>query len=316
MSTVPDYDAISCDRQLAIKHFTSSAIDGVHYHYGEVPCEVLDCVRGSVTSPDDVKVEVPFEPKPLPTLSFRQTGLPISPEGLGSAQVRFHDGTMGTITVAPELLQDFIDTELPDSAPALAAVADVERIPLLQMDESWIIDTGCGSDLISASIGNAFKAYLAKAPMKTFHTANTTVRANKCLPGTLMDAVGNMTLTIDPYILRDAPSVISVGKQVKRGFSFIWLHNKAPCLITPDLCVIPLDVHGEIPYLREGGLHTVTRDYDALVDLCGLRTSPGSICIVSQDEPCVPAAECTRIDTDKMKVLLTLARLLKTIILT
>ncbi len=38
VSTVPDYDAISFDRHLAITPFTPSAIVCVHYHYGEVPC--------------------------------------------------------------------------------------------------------------------------------------------------------------------------------------------------------------------------------------------------------------------------------------
>ena len=41
----------------------------------------------------------------------------------------------------------------------------------------------------------------------------------------------------------------------KGGFSYLWLSGKTPCLVTPDLKIIPLDVIGDNPYLKEDGLN-------------------------------------------------------------
>jgi hypothetical protein len=265
-----DYDANPMNLDQAIAHFTTPGNLVVHYHFGNVPDQVLNFKEIAV---------IPTGKGPSPRAVPRAT------------EVRFHDGTVGAISMLPNMLPEInLEDDIPETSHALAAIADCDRIPLFQIDDSWIVDTGCGSDLVRAAIGVAFKAYLAKAPAKRFHTANAPISAHKCIPGSLMNDIGEVVLTVDPYILKDTPSVLSVGKQIKQQYSFIWLYDKVPCLITPSLVIIPLDVHGDIPYLREGGLHTETRDHDALADLCGVRTSSGFICVGSQDEPCAPGA--------------------------
>ena len=69
----------------------------------------------------------------------------------------------------------------------------------------------------------------------------------------------------------NSPAVLSVGLRVQqKGFSFIWLMGKVPCLVTPDLEILPLDVVNGVPYLYEHGLHTTLRDPSDIAAACGV----------------------------------------------
>ena len=55
---------------------------------------------------------------------------------------------------------------------------------------------------------------------------------------------------IEPYILTDTPSVISVGdRAMNKGYSFVWIAGRNPYWITPAGKVITLEVLRDIPSL-------------------------------------------------------------------
>ena len=58
---------------------------------------------------------------------------------------------------------------------------------------------------------------------------------------------------INPYVLGDAPSVLSVGKRcMKQRYGFVWPPGRDPFMIDPDGKRISLFVNGDIPYIRAG----------------------------------------------------------------
>ena len=66
---------------------------------------------------------------------------------------------------------------------------------------------------------------------------------------------------IEPYILKDTPSVISVGdRTMNKGCSFLWTAGRNPYWITPEAKVITLEVIGDIPYLRRNSEFCKPRD--------------------------------------------------------
>ena len=85
----------------------------------------------------------------------------------------------------------------------------------------------------------------------TFATANGGLTAHE----RIQLAVGPLDIAVEPYVLDDTPAVLSVGARIKQGFSFVWMHDKAPCFVRPDGVVIPLDTRGDIPYLKRHGKH-------------------------------------------------------------
>ena len=114
----------------------------------------------------------------------------------------------------------------------------------------WLVDTGCGHDLIGknevASSGGVCRP--AKESL-TFNTANgKTIALEQAAYKS-----AELNEEIDAYVLDSTPAVISVGKRcMHMGYSFHWPAGKNPYLICPDGMIVELDVHGDIPYLRAG----------------------------------------------------------------
>ena len=92
------------------------------------------------------------------------------------------------------------------------------------MSDLWLVDTGCGRDLISdtnAKLSNVESKRLESAVV--FQTANSDTPSTHSAP-TLFSELNEI---IEPHILRETPSVISVGdRTMNKGCSFIW---KAGC---------------------------------------------------------------------------------------
>ena len=58
--------------------------------------------------------------------------------------------------------------------------------------------------------------------------------------------------TIEPYVLKEVPSVISVGdRTMNKGRPYIWKAGCYPYLITPEENNITFEVIRDIPYLRK-----------------------------------------------------------------
>ena len=63
--------------------------------------------------------------------------------------------------------------------------------------------------------------------------------------------------TIEPYVLKETPSVISVrDRTMNKGCYFVWKAGCNPYLITPDEKVITFEVIRDIPYLRRNSKST------------------------------------------------------------
>ncbi|MCP4194465.1 MAG: hypothetical protein GY768_27980, partial [Planctomycetaceae bacterium] len=125
-------------------------------------------------------------------------------------------------------------------------VAGVTRRKLIK----WLIDTGCGHDLLSESMRRQLRAALCSiAPLK-FETAGGLVTtgngANVWIP--------DLDEWAQPYVLHtNTPAVLSIGARcMEHGYSFIWLRGEAPYFIKPDGNIVEFDVIDNIPYLIPG----------------------------------------------------------------
>eukprot|EP00974_Lingulodinium_polyedra_P105168 10182887-Lingulodinium_polyedra.AAC.1 len=72
----------------------------------------------------------------------------------------------------------------------------------------WLIDTGCGHDLVTKADAQKMKKFIRKAsPPMSFNTANGITHAEKVLK---VD-VDEFASSVQPYILENTPNVLSVG---------------------------------------------------------------------------------------------------------
>ena len=126
----------------------------------------------------------------------------------------------------------------------IAASAEGKR----DMLDLWLVDTGCGHDLVSRTnvkLSGGETRRLEKAVI--FQTANGDTPSTHVAPISFQE----LNETIEPYVLKETPSVISVGdRTMNKGCSFVWKAGCNPYLITPDEKVITFEVIRDIPYLR------------------------------------------------------------------
>ena len=116
------------------------------------------------------------------------------------------------------------------------------------MLDLWLVDTGCGHDLVSST-----KVKLSGGGTRRLEKAVIFQIANGDTPSTHVAPISFRELneTIEPYILKGTPSVISVGNRtMNKGCPFVWKAGCKPYLITPDEKVITSEVIRDIPYLR------------------------------------------------------------------
>ena len=132
-----------------------------------------------------------------------------------------------------------------DASENVAASAKGRR----DMSDLWLIDTGCGHDLIpntNVKLSNVESKRLERAVI--FQTANGDTPSTHAAPTFFSE----LSETIEPYILKETPSVISVGgRTMNRGCSFMWKAGCNPYLITPEEKAITFEVIRDTPYLRK-----------------------------------------------------------------
>ena len=129
------------------------------------------------------------------------------------------------------------------------------------VSDLWLVDTGCGHELVSAN-----NAKLSKGKKITLESQVTFQIANGDAPSTHSSQIfiEELSEMIEPYILKDTPSVISVGdRTMNKGCSFLWIAGRNPYWITPEGKVITLEVIGDIPYLRRNSEFCKPRDATA-----------------------------------------------------
>ena len=149
-----------------------------------------------------------------------------------------------------------------ESSDADAASADrspnggqptVGRAPAKMGPMSFIVDTGCGSNLVGLhylrSAGAMGKLQQLKVPI-TLNTAGGPSRA-----------LGTVRIACDMFpeghfksiVMPETPGVLSVGALCQdHGFSFFWKAGKTPYLLLPNGVRMDLTVNGKIPYLQVG----------------------------------------------------------------
>ena len=115
----------------------------------------------------------------------------------------------------------------------------------------WLADTGCGFDLVDkADVPDwAMQNFLTElAEPVVLNTANGQVVCDK----TVSLQVGPLCQEIEPLILEDTPSVLSIGLRCfKMGYSFIWKPYKTPYFITPEGNVVKCALDGFCPFIVE-----------------------------------------------------------------
>ena len=140
----------------------------------------------------------------------------------------------------------------------------------------WLMDTGCGFDLVQKSnVDHLEKAFRPASQVVRLNTANgeTVVKEEISLK------IPQLSESIRALILDSTPDVLSIGQRVvEKGYDFYWRHkyHNTPLLVTPSGQPIALEVSGNIPYLRGNTPcasvtdQTVSdHDYEALLEEAG-----------------------------------------------
>ena len=153
--------------------------------------------------------------------------------------------TNATLIGGPDPEETSLHTENAIQTMAFSAAAIKARAV-----KKWLVDTGCGHDLISRrelpTHGNCLKA--AQVPI-TFDTANGETHTTE-----VADIfIKQLNADILPYVLEETPAAISVGYRcIELGYSFFWPNGATPYFVNPENKRIYLEVRERMPYLRPG----------------------------------------------------------------
>ena len=94
------------------------------------------------------------------------------------------------------------------------------------MVREWLVDTGCGYDLVSKRETGLIKRFVSKAKVPiTFHTANGPTRTDNVANIHVRELDENIT----PYVLENTPPVLTAGYRcTEMGYTFIWPTSQEP----------------------------------------------------------------------------------------
>ena len=99
------------------------------------------------------------------------------------------------------------------------AVPSKEELDVFCFAQRWMLDSGCGKDLVSRDKVAGYEHYKIGVNPITFTTANGPTTTRAAIPSMVHALDGDESA---PYILESTPTVLSVGLRCgHRGFSFI-----------------------------------------------------------------------------------------------
>jgi hypothetical protein len=113
------------------------------------------------------------------------------------------------------------------------------------------MDTGSSVDLVGIhEIPEDFlHEYALDVPMPVnLSTANGRLAANKYIEM----QVGPLRSRVNTLLLKNTPPVLSVGRRIEEGYSFIWRTGHKPYLQAPNGEKTELEVRDYVPYLPDG----------------------------------------------------------------
>ena len=152
--------------------------------------------------------------------------------------------------------------------------------------DEWIIESGCGHDLIAQhNVKDSSASFpLMPSDLITFSTANGKVSSDM--------GVGMWCASLEepifPKILPSTPSVLSLGRRCMHdGYSFAWPAGGKPCLLSPKGKIVPLTVRRDIPYLDARTCTNLTED-----DILSIRSTCATLLNCIELQQVLPAAEC------------------------
>ena len=166
--------------------------------------------------------------------------------------------------------------QLPKDDTHICAVSK-RKIDAFTIVGAWLLDTGCPDDMVSRDLAITLAHFFRTCAPKQWHSANGNVTCDSVLPIAVPDIADNNT---EVYVMEDTPPLLSIGKRViHRGYSFMWLNGKAPCLITPRNRIIPLDMSGDCPFIKKGGIHETYCTSDQIALVTGFRFTQNGLCV-------------------------------------
>jgi hypothetical protein len=134
----------------------------------------------------------------------------------------------------------------PRAVGSLEVRGDVPALP----DELWLMDSECGHDLIYNKLAAGFEIQaLTRQGRLVFSTTSGRIESRNVVPVYCKELIQ----VVQPYLLRDTPPVLSVGKQcMEQGYTFLWEAGMMPIMTNPEGLVVELEVDRNIPYFRAG----------------------------------------------------------------
>ena len=116
--------------------------------------------------------------------------------------------------------------------------------------ERWLIDTGCGYDLVGRKdVAPWFQRHATRLPRPI---VLTTANGPATVAQSIELQVGPLGAHVKPLLLDRTPPALSVGRRcMEEGYSFYWPAGQTPYLVTPQGKRVVLEVIGNIPYLND-----------------------------------------------------------------
>ena len=136
-----------------------------------------------------------------------------------------------TIVDADRTCEPYHDPNCQDEG--IEAMPAEEEVSALDLTGKWLCDPGAARDLFSQVIAteNPDSVHAAPKPVH-FVTANGKLTSEQVLQ---MRTLGLGSDVSDAYVLKNSPSALSIGQRVlHKGYSFVWIQRKRPCLILPE----------------------------------------------------------------------------------
>ena len=118
---------------------------------------------------------------------------------------------------------------------------------------NWLVDTGASDDLIGRAVVGELdlKCKHVDKP-KEFATAGGIITVSE----KAVVEVEGLNKFVEPWVTNSCPELLSVGKRIEEGYSFVWPHRGQPYFVDTDSNILKLQVRNNIPYIPRGGERT------------------------------------------------------------